>query len=142
MHFVVPGLGFLGSQFSDLEKTLALAKKPKKSTPMQLKIQQEFLKDQRKVKDAEQDWFDKLEIELERMEMDDHIRGFEAQSSEASQTALEDSKLGDAETELDVKIDADDNLEVKIEDHTLGTFDKVEDITGRPNAIEVVSNDY
>ena len=64
---------------------------------MQLKIQQEFLKDQRKVKDAEQDWFDKLEIELERMEMDDHIRGFENQSSEPSQKALEDSKKGDAE---------------------------------------------
>jgi hypothetical protein len=33
------------------------------------------------VKDAEQDWFDKLEIELERMEMDDHIKGCEDHSS-------------------------------------------------------------
>jgi hypothetical protein len=39
MHFNVPGIGFLGSPFSVLEKQLAMARKPKKSTPMQLKIQ-------------------------------------------------------------------------------------------------------
>tara|TARA_B110000285_G_scaffold233423_1_gene307198 strand:+ start:1018 stop:1308 length:291 start_codon:yes stop_codon:yes gene_type:complete len=34
MHMNIPGIGFMGSPFSDLEKQLQAARKPKKSTPM------------------------------------------------------------------------------------------------------------
>lgn len=58
--------------------------KPKKSTPMQLIIQQQFLKDQGKTKRAEQIWFDKLEDELDRIEMDEALLKFRDQSSKQS----------------------------------------------------------
>lgn len=68
----------------DYNKVLQLEKiktKPKKSTPMQILIQQQFLRDQGKTKKAEQAWFDKLEDELERMEMDELLLAYKLENS-------------------------------------------------------------
>ena len=40
---------------------------------MQILIQQQFLRDQGKTKRAEMIWFDKLEAELENIEMDEAL---------------------------------------------------------------------
>ena len=51
---------------------------PKKSTPLQILTSKKFLEDQGKVKKAEQRWFDMLEEELERMEMDEAIKKYQS----------------------------------------------------------------
>ena len=48
---------------------------------MDVKRQEEFLKDQGKVKKAEQIWFDKLEEELDRIEMDEALLKYREQNS-------------------------------------------------------------
>ena len=49
---------------------------PKKSTPITILLQKEFLKDLSKFKRREDEWFKKLEEELEKMEMEDAILKF------------------------------------------------------------------
>lgn len=68
-----PVLGFDGSDYAAVKANNKLMAKPKKDTPMTIKHQKQFLKDQGMVKNAEQRWFDKLERELERMEMDEQL---------------------------------------------------------------------
>lgn len=46
---------------------------------MQILIQQQFLRDQRKQKQAEQMWFDKLEDELDKIEMDEALHKYKLQ---------------------------------------------------------------
>jgi hypothetical protein len=44
-------------------------------------MQREFLKDQSKTKKAEMAWFDKLEDELDRMEMDEKLLEYKIANS-------------------------------------------------------------
>lgn len=68
---MLPGQFWDGCDYNKVLLEEKKRMKPKKSTPMQILIQQQFLVDQGKTKKAEQAWFDKLEDELERMEMDE-----------------------------------------------------------------------
>lgn len=74
-----PGLGWNGCSYYKILQEEKQKLKPKQDTPMQILIQQQFLKDQGKFKKAEQKWFDKLESELERMEMDEAIINYRKQ---------------------------------------------------------------
>ena len=49
---------------------------PKKDTPLQILTATKFVEDQGKVKKAEQKWFDILEDELDRIEMDEALRRY------------------------------------------------------------------
>ena len=56
-------------------------------------MQREFLKDQSKTKKAEMAWFDKLEDELDRMEMDEKLLEYKiANSKKKIQKELMDEK--------------------------------------------------
>jgi len=48
---------------------------------MQILIQQQFLRDQSKAKKAEQRWFDRLEDELDRIEMDETLLQYKLENS-------------------------------------------------------------
>ena len=52
-----------------------------KKTPMQILIQQQFLRDQGKTKKAEAAWFEKLEDELDRIEMDEALLKYKIENS-------------------------------------------------------------
>ena len=68
------------SRLREVEEQQRQQAKPK-NTPMDVKRQEEFLKDQGKVKKAEQIWFDKLEEELDKIEMDEQLRRLEDESN-------------------------------------------------------------
>jgi hypothetical protein len=74
---VLPGQFWDGCEYNKVIKEEYEKLKPKKHDPiqkMQAEIQRQFLRDQGKTKRAEQAWFDKLEAELERFEMDELLR--------------------------------------------------------------------
>ena len=82
----VPGFGYNGTEIQKVKDYEKLMAKPKKDTPMTILIQEQFLKDQSKIKNAESKWFDKLEAELERMEMDEQLHKFQSASEQATPT--------------------------------------------------------
>ena len=58
-------------------------------------MQREFLKDQSKTKKAEMAWFDKLEDELDRMEMDEKLLEYKIANSkkQIQKELMEDKKI-------------------------------------------------
>jgi hypothetical protein len=53
----------------------------KADVELKISMQREFLKDQSKTKKAEMSWFDKLEDELDRMEMDEKLLEYKIANS-------------------------------------------------------------
>lgn len=84
--------------------------KPKKSTPMEIKIQQEFLRDQGKTKKAEQAWFNRLEEELDRIEMDEALLQYKIDNSKkAINKELMDKKNSTLSAKIPNQDDEDKN---------------------------------
>lgn len=84
-----PMMGFNGTEYGRIKQEEKELSKPKANTPMTILHERQlkqFLHDQRKVKNAEQRWFDKLEVELERMEMDEQIHDYISPSEKAAST--------------------------------------------------------
>lgn len=109
---------------------------------MDLLIQQQFLRDQGKTKKAEQIWFDKLEDELDRIEMDEalmkyreqHSRQKIAKDSEAS-LKDEDAHVNKQEVNPDSELGELDNMEdieVAMDPETYEQEEHEADLAGRP----------
>jgi hypothetical protein len=80
-YITLPGLFWDRCDFNKVLEEEKVKTKPKKSTPMEILIQEQFLRDQGKSKKVEEAWFDKLEDELERMEMDELLLQFKLENS-------------------------------------------------------------
>ena len=100
-YIMLPGQFWDGCDYNKVLLEEKKRMKPKKSTPMQILIQQQFLVDQGKTKKAEQAWFDKLEDELERMEMDELLVQFKLEN--AQKKINKDVSNIEANSEQDLK---------------------------------------
>lgn len=85
---------------------------PKETTPIDLMISRQFLIDQGKTKKAEAAWFDRLEDELDRIEIDERMQAVKAKMIEdrkqqKAQTAQR-SKERDKEKQEQVEDGKDD----------------------------------
>lgn len=76
-------------------------------------MQREFLKDQSKTKKAEMAWFDKLEDELDRMEMDEKLLEYKiANSKKQIQKELLDKKPSSQSVQVKLQ-ETDEELDKK-----------------------------
>ena len=99
---MLPGQFWDGCDYNKVLLEEKKRMKPKKSTPMQILIQQQFLVDQGKTKKAEQAWFDKLEDELERMEMDELLVQYKLENAQKKINKEVGSNI-EANSEQDLK---------------------------------------
>lgn len=79
---------------------------------MDIKIQQEFLRDQGKTKKAEQAWFNRLEEELERIEMDEALLQYKIDNSKKAINAkelLDKKKNSTLSAKIPITEDDEDN---------------------------------